>query len=179
MKKIRTFTPLTGTRWIYEGKRIFYDNETQKVKEVTAQKVVEITGVENEGDNVRATYKEKYTNDPDFTEREGSFLFSDNAFAFDGETVVKFPLESGQRLSFANPDRDDGLYDYHVGVVLEQEIFGKSTTCYEIIYKTLADRENKIFCEGLGYIRDQYVHNGTPNEADYQLVGIPRPEEAI
>ena len=76
-------------------------------------------------------------------------------------------------MSFDDPDRNDSLYDYYVGMVLEKKIFGKDTICYEITYKTLADRENKIFCEGIGYIRDQYVHNRTPHEADYQLVGIP------
>lgn len=177
--RLVTFMPLTGTRWVYEGKRTYYDSETQSVQEVMAQKVVEVTGVTGEGDNVRATYKETYTNDPDFTEKEGSFLFSDKAFAFDGENVIKFPLESGQRLSFDNLERNDGYYDYYVGAVSEQEIFGKSTTCYEITYKTLADEENKVFCEGMGYIRDQYVHNGTTNEADYRLVGIPRPDESI
>jgi flagellar basal body-associated protein FliL len=43
--KIRTFMPPTGTRWVYEGKRTFYDIESQSVKEAIAQKVVEVTGI--------------------------------------------------------------------------------------------------------------------------------------
>jgi hypothetical protein len=179
IENMRPFMPLTGTRWVYEGKRIFYDKDSQGTKEIAAMKIVEVTSVTSEGDNVRATYKETYTNDPDFTEREGSFLFSENGFSFDGETVAMFPLEKGQRLSYDAPERDDGFYDYYVTYVLEQVLFGKNTTCYEITYRTMADVENKIFCEGVGYVRDRYKHSGTPNEADYHLIDIPKPNKSI
>lgn len=178
-EKIRTFMPLTGTRWVYEGKRTFYDNESQGVKEVIARKVVEITGIKSEGDNVRATFKETYTNDPDFTEKTGSFLFSNEAFAFDGKTMVKFPLVEGQELTELGGEETDLLYVTSVTKVHRQTVLGTEYPCYDISNSTRGDVSFMTFCEGIGYVRDYYEHNGTPNESDYQLISIARAGESI
>lgn len=176
---IRPFMPLTGTRWVYEGKRTFYDPVSKSVKEVMARKVVEITSVASEGDSVRANFKETYTNDPDFTERTGSFLFAEDAFSFDGKTVTKFPLVEGQELTELGGEETDSLYVTSVIKVHKQTVLGTEYPCYDISNSTSGDVSFVTFCEGIGYIRDYYEHNGTPNKSDYQLISVPHPNEVL
>lgn len=168
----------TGTKWIYEGKRIFFDVNQDKTMEVIAKKTVEITSTEKDGDNLRVFIKTSYQNEPDFEEGEDSFLLSEFGYAFYGTNLSYFPLASGQRLSppDSDPERTDNYYVDYVYSVSIKNVLGKRSRCYDIVYDTLADESLEVFCEGVGYIRDSYKHHGTPDEWDYKLIRIEHPE---
>lgn len=175
---VSKYTPVMpvsiGTKWTYEGKRLFYDTAEQKEKEVIAQKVVEVTGIENDGENLRVFVRETYTNDPEFNEREISYWISESGIASTGNNVVNFPFIKGQELFNDDPDqrRTDGLYADIVTSVSMKNILGKEYKCYDISDSTLGSTSLKTFCEGVGYVRDYYQHQGTPNEWDYVLASL-------
>ncbi len=163
-----------GTKWTYEGKRIFYDLTEQKEKEVTIKKVAEVTGIEKDGDNLRVLVQETYTNDPELTDREISYWISESGIASTGNNVVNFPFTKGQTLFNDDPsqERTDGLYADIVKSVDTKVILGKEYRCYDISNNTLGSASFETFCEGVGYVRNYYEHHGTPDEWDYKLVKI-------
>lgn len=165
-----------GTRWIYEGKRIFYNPDSKKAEETTAQKIVEITGLEKEGENLKVFTRTSYVDEPFFEGGVDSFIISESGYAFDGTNLINFPLFGGQRLSPLNPERTDNLYAKYVLSVGMKNILGKQYRCYDITDDTLSSESLEVFCEGLGYIRDSYKHHGTPDESDYNLIRLERPE---
>ena len=164
-----------GTKWIYEGKRIFVETNQNKAKETIAQKVVEITSIKKEGHNLRIFTKTSYKNEPDFDGGEDSFLISESGYAFDGTNLAFFPLVQGQRLTSPDLDRIDNLYVDYVSSVSIKNVLGKQHKCYDISYYGLPDESMDIFCEGVGYIKDSYRHHGTPDESDYNLIFIEHP----
>lgn len=166
------FFPTPGTRWVYSGKRVYYDIDEQKTKEVTAYKYIDAIEIASEGDNVRLSVVETYINDPDFSTKEKTYLFSENGFAFKNDEVVNFPLTVGQRLSNHFPERNDGYYDAYVVSKEAQEWLGQKYTCYGISNHTSSAFAVETFCVGLGYVRYYYQHHGTPNESDYRLIRL-------
>ncbi|MDP3988617.1 MAG: hypothetical protein Q8P93_00040 [bacterium] len=164
-----------GTKWTYEGKRVFYNPSASEVQEVIAQKVVEVKGIKKEDDTLRVFTHAVYKNDPDFNERDDSFLVSESGYGFNGKDIAPFPLAEGQRLTNYDPERTDGYYDDWVTAVNLKDVLGTQRKCYDISYRGLPDESLAIFCEGVGYIQDRYEHNGTPNEWDYRLIRIEDP----
>ena len=176
------FTPImpveVGTRWTYEGKRIYYDPTLEKTKEVTVQKTVEITSIKMEGNNLRVFTLVSYKNEPELKDNQGSFLVSALGYFFGETNVAYFPLAKGQRLTSDYTNftyRTDGYYDYWVTAVNVKNILGKKHTCYDISYHGLPDESLDVFCEGVGYVEDSYKHHGTPDEWDYKLIRIENP----
>lgn len=161
-----------GTKWIYEGRRIFVEINQNKAQEVIAKKTVEITGIKKEGNNLRVFTKISYKNEPDFNGGDNSFLVSESGYAFDGTNLAYFPLVKGQRLTSPDLERTDNLYVDYVSSVSIKNVLGKQHRCYDISYYGLPDETLDVFCEGIGYIRDSYRHHGTPNEWDYNLILI-------
>ena len=163
-----------GAKWTYEGKRLFYDPAEKKEKEVTATKVAEVTDLENDGENLKVSVQETYTNDPEFTERKISYWISESGIASTGNNVVNFPFTKGQELFNDDPGqkRTDGLYADIVTSVGVKNILGEEYKCYDISDNTLGSTSFQTFCEGLGYVRDYYKHHGTPDEWDYKLVSL-------
>lgn len=164
-----------GTKWIYEGKRIFYNTDRGEVQEIIGQKTVEIKRVEKEDDKLRVFTHVYYKNDPDFNESNDSFLISESGYGFNSSNMAYFPLINGQRLTADYPERTDGYYDYWVAAVSLKNILGKQHKCYDISYRGLPDESLDVFCEGVGYVQDSYKHHGTPNEWDYRLIRIEYP----
>lgn len=166
-----------GTKWIYEGKRIYYDATQDKAIETVAQKNVEITGIKRDGPNLRVFTITSYKNEPDFIESRDSFLISQSGFAFDGTNLAYFPLVKGQRLTAPDLEWTDDLYVDYVTSVSVKNVFGKKYRCYDIFYYGLPDESLEVFCEGVGYIQDSYKHHGgTPNEIDYRLIRMENPK---
>lgn len=166
-----------GTKWIYEGKRIYYDATQDKVIETVAQKNVEITEIKRDGPNLRVFIATSYKNEPEFTESQDSFLVSESGFAFDGTNLAYFPLVKGQRLTAPDLERTDDLYVDYVTSVNVKNVLGKKYRCYDISYYGLPDESLEVFCEGIGYIQDSYKHHGgTPDEMDYRLIRMENPK---
>ena len=165
-----------GTKLIYEGERIFYNPAEQKTNETMAQKIAEVINIEKfEGDSLKVSIKETYKNDPDFSEREVTYLITESGFDFKTGKIILFPLTHGQKLREPDTDRDDNLYSIYVSKVYKQNILGKEYQCYDITNSTSGDNSFETFCEGIGYVRDYYEHHGTPNKSDYKLVKIETP----
>lgn len=172
-----------GTKWIYEGKRIWYDSKLDPglvgtAQETTGQKIVEIKSIKKEGDNLRVFISVSYKNNPDdFDKFKESFVLSESGYAFDGTNLSYFPLVKGQRLSPSDSDfeRTDNYYVSYVYSVSVKNVLGKQARCYDIVYDTLPDESLDTFCEGIGYIRNSYKHHGTPDEWDYNLILIEHP----
>jgi|GEM_PF-2730735 len=164
-----------GTKWVYEGKRLFYNPVEQKVNETIAQKVAEVTNIEKAGGSLKVSIKETYKSDPDFTEREATYLLTESGFDFGTGKIILFPLTQNQVLRESDIERGDDLYNIHVSKVYEQDILGTEYQCYDITNSTLGSTSFKTFCEGIGYVRDYYEHHGTPNKSDYKLIKIETP----
>ncbi len=167
-----------GTRWVYEGKRLFYDRAQEINREVIAQKIVEIINIAETEQGLRVDTKETYTNDPDFTERKKSYLVSEAGFDFGTGEISSFPLVEGQEVRSVIPDTDN-LYPTKVSKVHPVDSFGNNTPCYDIDDSTSSDTSFTTFCEGVGYVRDYYEHNGTPDESDYLLVRTIDPKRPV
>lgn len=85
--------------------------------------------------------------------------------------VLKFPLEKGARWGSSIEFRDDGYYGWEIEQKMPMNILGKNyENCYRIAYKTLSDTSYKIFCYGIGFVEEGYIHNGTAMEYKYELV---------
>lgn len=173
-----------GTKWIYEGKRIFYDQEQQKIQETISQKTVEITSVKREGDNLRINTQVSYKNEPELLGGDDSFLINlvpDSdiglifGYAFYKDNITYFPLVRGQRLTPSDLERTDNLYVDYVSSVSIKTVLGKQHKCYDISYFGLPDESLEVFCENIGYIEDSYKHHGTPNEWNYKLISLDQP----
>lgn len=166
-----------GTKWIYEGKRIYYDATQDKVTETVSQKTVEVTEIKRDGPNLRVSITTSYKNEPEFTGGQDSFLISQSGFAFDGTNLAHFPLVKGQRLTASGLEQTDNFYVYYVASVNIKDVLGKKYRCYNISYYGLPDESLEVFCEGIGYIQDSYKHHGgTPDEMDYRLIRMENPK---
>jgi hypothetical protein len=174
-----------GTKWIYEGKRIFYNPNLKKTQETTAQKIVEITSTKQEGANLRVYTFISYKDEPEFKGHPDSFLINTtppdsdlgliSGYAFYEDNITYFPLVKGQRLSPSDIERTDDSYVDYVSSIDIKNVLGKQYRCYGISYYSLSDERLEVFCEGLGYIKDSSKHHGTPDEWNYNLVRVDRP----
>ena len=161
-----------GTKWIYEGKRLFYNTAEQKENEVISEKVAEVTNIEKVGDSLKVSIRETYKNDPDFTEREITYLLTESEFDFGTGYKTSFPLTQDQKLKDSGSESNDNLYTTYVSRIFKQDVLGKEYQCYDITNSTSGDTSFQTFCEGIGYVRDYYEHHGTPNKSDYKLISI-------
>jgi hypothetical protein len=49
---------------------------------------------------------------------------------------------------------------------------GHFENCYVLMLVTNADRTTRWFCEGVGFAKIEYHHNGTPNDQVWELVSF-------
>ena len=165
-----------GTKWIYEGKGIFYDIEKEEDIELVGQKIVEIESIKKEGDNLRVSTLSYYVNNPNFKESQQKLLLiSQSGYAFDGNNLAFFPLVKGQKLTPYDFERTDDRYVDYVSSINTKNVLGKEYRCYDILYYGSPDESLEVFCEGIGYVRERYKHYGTPNEWDYKLISVEHP----
>jgi hypothetical protein len=95
------------------------------------------------------------------------------AVAFARNQILAWPLEIGQM--WGDPDlmNESGLNVWRVDAVQSVDVpAGHFDDCYVIMMVTNGDRTFRWFCEGVGFVKMEYHHNGTPNDQVWELVSF-------
>jgi hypothetical protein len=70
----------------------------------------------------------------------------------------------------ADEVRNDGMYQWMVAGKTDVKIpSGKFKGCYDVLFRTLPDHEERWICPGVGLVSQEYEHHGTENSYLIQL----------
>jgi hypothetical protein len=93
-----------------------------------------------------------------------------NSFEGSPEYVLPFDVGAFWGADPAMPKRDDKFYRWNVKAKKNVSVpAGKFHGCYELVFQTLPDHEERWICAGVGLVADEYTHNGTTNHYRIEL----------
>jgi len=168
------FKAQVGTYWIYEGQgREMKEGRIDNYRIKVRYEVVSVSG--KAGDYI---LKIKTTNLLDKSVREGSIILKKDYIIFNIDefyNYVRFPLKVGSRWEEVagdvntEPLRADGYYQNRINWKLTGKVIGND--CYNIVYKTLPDTSQTLWCSKIGPAQGSYHHNGSLMDSFVRLTG--------
>lgn len=100
--------------------------------------------------------------------------YVDEAFLAGGGPQFEFPLYAGARFGpYPQLPREDGWYSWRCSGA---EVRGGRTE-YELVYDTGPDETRVTFVRGVGVVRYEYAHRGTPQRILLELTEYLPPQE--
>jgi hypothetical protein len=95
------------------------------------------------------------------------------AVEFERNQILAWPLEIGQMWGDPALINAQGTNVWRVDAIEAVDVpAGHFENCYVLMLVTNADRTTRWFCEGVGFAKIEYHHNGTPNDQVWELVSF-------